>query len=136
MSLAWALLHTLAYLTAAILLAFSLRRAVLLLAACPRALSWREAAKGSAGTCLASPTLPHCHTLSLLILIPCRNEAQSLPSLFAALDQLDYPRDQMRGVIVDDGSTDDTASVALSLAASRPKSVVRLGGYNGVHGYD
>ena len=119
MSLAWALLHTLAYLTAAILLAFSLRRVVLLLAACPRALSWRGAAKGSAGTCLPSPTLPHSHTLSLLILIPCRNEAQSLPGLFAALDQLDYPRDQMRGVIVDDGSTDNTASVALSLASSR-----------------
>jgi cellulose synthase/poly-beta-1,6-N-acetylglucosamine synthase-like glycosyltransferase len=33
---------------------------------------------------------------------------------------LDYPRDQMRGVIVDDGSTDDTANVALSLASSRP----------------
>jgi cellulose synthase/poly-beta-1,6-N-acetylglucosamine synthase-like glycosyltransferase len=98
------ILFWLAQLTALVLLAFSLRRAVLLFAAClPKA-----------------PTHSHTHTPTLLILIPCRNEAESLPGLFDALDQLDYARDKLQVVIVDDGSTDRTAHVAQTLIATRP----------------
>ena len=106
-------LIALAQLTAAILLAFSLRRAALLLAACwPRT----SIAKHPFGT------PPHPLTPPLLILIPCRNESASLPGLFDALDRLDYPRDtrSVQVVIVDDGSTDPTASLAQTLIASRP----------------
>jgi cellulose synthase/poly-beta-1,6-N-acetylglucosamine synthase-like glycosyltransferase len=99
---------------AIVLLATSLRRAVLLVAAC-----------------LPTPAPSHAsQTPTLLILIPCRNEAPSLPGLFAALDQLDYPRDRMRVVIVDDGSTDDTPDAARAMASSRPWVEVRSLGQN------
>ena len=106
MSLALSLL---AYATAAVLLAFSLRRAVLLITAClPR-----------------PPDHPTTGLPDILILIPCRNEAASLPGLFDSLDRLDYPREQMRVVIVDDGSTDDTSAAAARLAALlQPKVVI------------
>jgi len=97
-------LSLLAYATAAVLLAFSLRRAVLLLTAC-------------------LPRPPHPPTTGLpdlLILVPCRNEAASLPGLFDSLDHLDYPRDKLRVVIVDDGSTDDTSIAARALITARP----------------
>jgi cellulose synthase/poly-beta-1,6-N-acetylglucosamine synthase-like glycosyltransferase len=101
MSLALALL---AYATAAVLLAFSLRRAVLLITAClPR-----------------PPDHPTTGLPDILILIPCRNEAASLPGLFDSLDRLDYPREQMRVVIVDDGSTDDTRAAAGGFITARP----------------
>ena len=101
MSLALSLL---AYATAAVLLAFSLRRAVLLITAClPR-----------------PPDHPTTGLPDILILIPCRNEAASLPGLFDSFDRLDYPREQMRVVIVDDGSTDDTSAAAAGLIAARP----------------
>ncbi len=99
-------LSLLAYAIAAVLLAFSLRRAVLLITAClPK-----------------SPNRPITQSPRALILIPCRNEAHSLPGLFDALDQLDYPRDTHRVciVIVDDGSTDHTAATARALIAARP----------------
>jgi cellulose synthase/poly-beta-1,6-N-acetylglucosamine synthase-like glycosyltransferase len=105
-------LSLLTYATAAILLAFSLRRAVLLLAAClPSRLAYLHT---------HAPPHPYPHTPFLLILVPCRNEAASLPGLFDSLDRLDYPREQMRVVIVDDGSTDHTAAVARALVAARP----------------
>jgi len=101
MSLALSLL---AYATAAVLLAFSLRRAVLLITAClPR-----------------PPDPPTTGLPDILILIPCRNEAASLPGLFDSLDRLDYPREQMRVVIVDDGSTDDTGAAARGFITARP----------------
>ncbi len=97
-------LSLLAYATAAVLLAFSLRRAVLLITAClPQ-----------------SPNHPITQSPNVLILIPCRNEAASLPGLFDSLDHLDYPRDKLRVVIVDDGSTDDTPIAARALVTARP----------------
>ncbi len=97
-------LSLLAYATAAVLLAFSLRRAALLVVAC-----------------LARPR-DHATTRlpDILILIPCRNETASLPGLFDSLDRLDYPRDKLRVAIVDDGSTDDTAAAARALITTRP----------------
>ncbi len=108
------LLFWMAQVIAVVLLAISLRRVVLLIAAC-----------------LPSPALSHpAQTPTLFILIPCRNEAPSLPGLFAALDQLDYPRDRMRVVIVDDGSTDNTPDIARAMASSRPWVEVRSLGKN------
>jgi cellulose synthase/poly-beta-1,6-N-acetylglucosamine synthase-like glycosyltransferase len=56
----------------------------------------------------------------VMVLIPCRNEAASLPALFTALDALDYPRDHLRAALVDDGSTDDSPKLACVWAADRP----------------
>ncbi len=104
MPLVVGLLHLAAGAVAAVLLAFSLRRAALLVAALwpPRAAE-------------AAPASPPNVTL----LIPCRNEAAALPALFAALDALDYPRDRLRAVLVDDGSTDASPALARAWAAAR-----------------
>ncbi len=90
---------------ALILLIFSARRAGLLLAAWPR--PQRESESGVA------------YQPRVLILVPCHNEAASLPALCAALDQLIYPRDQLRICLIDDGSTDDTLARAHAWAANR-----------------
>jgi glycosyltransferase involved in cell wall biosynthesis len=45
------------------------------------------------------------------VVIPCRNEALALPRVLARLP------DGMRAIVVDNGSTDDTAAVARSLGA-------------------
>jgi len=93
--------------TALVLLAFSVRRAVLLAAASlpqrkPRGLP-------------ASAALPAVH-----VCVPCRNEATALPGLLAALDQLDYPRSALQVTVVDDASTDGSAAVAQAWADGRP----------------
>ncbi len=44
---------------------------------------------------------------TVLILVPIRNEPQSIPGLCAALDALDYPRPQWQVALIDDGPTDD-----------------------------
>src|SRR5262249_50267466 len=54
------------------------------------------------------------------LLIPCRNEAASLPALFAALEALDYPRERLRLTLVDDASTDSSPMLAQAWAAARP----------------
>ena len=51
---------------------------------------------------------------SVCITIPCYNEAQTLRSTMGSLLALDYPRDKLELVIVDDGSTDDTLTIARS----------------------
>ncbi len=95
-----------ARLTALTLLVFSLRRAVLLAAALPTR-KRRPAA--------ADAALPVAH-----VCVPCRNEAAGLPSLLAALDQLDYPRQRLRLTVVDDASTDASLAVARAWASDRP----------------
>ena len=48
------------------------------------------------------------------VIVPCRDEGPALPALFERLDRL--PRD-FRVVVVDNGSRDDTATVARGLGA-------------------
>jgi cellulose synthase/poly-beta-1,6-N-acetylglucosamine synthase-like glycosyltransferase len=92
---------------AIILLAFSARRALLLAAACLPSEQPSADLKGAGAA-------------QVLILVPGRNEAAALPGLFRALDHLDYPREALRAIVVDDGSTDDTARLARAWAAGRP----------------
>ena len=101
-----ALLHGLAWVTAGALLAFTLRRAALLLAA----LGPERKTVG------AEPS----EWPRVTALIPCRDEAASLPRLFAALEALDYPRDRLRVVVVDDGSADNSAALAYAWASAYP----------------
>jgi glycosyltransferase involved in cell wall biosynthesis len=54
--------------------------------------------------------------MSYAVLIPARNEAAALPHLFEALGRLG-PDGPWRTVVVDNGSTDDTADVARGLGA-------------------
>ncbi len=67
------------------------------------------------------PPLPAAGRLpSVLLLVPIHNEAASLPHLFGALGRLDYPRDRVRVVLIDDGSTDASAALLAGAAAQRP----------------
>jgi len=56
------------------------------------------------------------------VVVAARNEASSLPSLLKALDRQTHPNCEV--VIVDDASTDDTASVATAWAEDRPHARV------------
>src|SRR5258708_3855644 len=96
-----------AQLTAGVLLAFSARRAGLLVAAGPP-----ERAP--------DPDPLPSDWPKVELLVPCRNEAASLPGLLPALAALDYPQEALRVTIVDDASTDETAALATAWAASRP----------------
>lgn len=57
---------------------------------------------------------------AVLILVPARNEGRTLPGLLAALEQLDYPAERRRVVLIDDGSTDGTAALMAAAAQARP----------------
>jgi cellulose synthase/poly-beta-1,6-N-acetylglucosamine synthase-like glycosyltransferase len=48
---------------------------------------------------------------SVLLLVPIRNEAPTLPGLLSALDKLEYPNRQLTVVFIDDGSTDQSRSL-------------------------
>lgn len=50
------------------------------------------------------------------IIVPCFNEERSLKGTVLSLLALDYPKDKLQIVIVDDGSTDKTLSVAKKFA--------------------
>lgn len=96
-----------AQLTAAVLVAFSARRAVLLAAA---SLPARE----------PDPSSPEPQFPLVEVLVPCRNEVASLPGLFSALEALDYPRDALRVTIVDDASTDQGLPMVQAWVAKQP----------------
>ena len=49
---------------------------------------------------------------SVSIIIPCWNEATTLDKTVNSLLELDYPKDKLKIIIVDDGSTDNTLEVA------------------------
>jgi cellulose synthase/poly-beta-1,6-N-acetylglucosamine synthase-like glycosyltransferase len=45
------------------------------------------------------------------VIIACKNESKNIPQLIAAMTTQQYPTDKYEVIIVDDGSTDDTAQV-------------------------
>ncbi len=51
------------------------------------------------------------------VVVPAYNAAATLPLCLAALAQQDYPRDRYEVIVVDDGSQDDTASIAEAAGA-------------------
>ncbi len=51
------------------------------------------------------------------IVVPCFNEARTLETTMRSLLALEYPRDKMEIVVVDDGSTDHTFSIAQSFTS-------------------
>ncbi|MCB0211441.1 MAG: glycosyltransferase, partial [Anaerolineae bacterium] len=92
---------------AALLLFFTARRWLFLLAA----LQPRRANVDALPTSAALP--------SVLLLVPVRNEAETLPVFFPALDRLDYPSDKLTVVFINDGSTDAGEAVLQHWTAPR-----------------
>lgn len=67
--------------------------------------------------------MPKSHAVKVIIQIPCFNEAQTLPQTVAALPRTLAGVETLEYLVIDDGSTDGTAAVAL---ASGVHHVVRL----------
>ena len=63
----------------------------------------------------SNPTFSYQPTVS--ILIPALNEENVLPRLLHAVTRLDYPKDKLEVVVIDDGSTDGTGTIADEFAA-------------------
>lgn len=59
---------------------------------------------------------------TVLILVPCRNEARVLDGLGRALARLNYPREKFQIVWVDDGSDDDTPAIMRRLENAYPNT--------------
>lgn len=66
-------------------------------------------------------------TRSVVVVVPARNEEETLPRLLAALERLDYPAELLNVVLVDDASTDGTAAICGAWASShRNRRVLHL----------
>jgi cellulose synthase/poly-beta-1,6-N-acetylglucosamine synthase-like glycosyltransferase len=101
------LLDALAWLLAAVLLLFALRRTLLMLAA------WQH------------PRLidPRRDLPSITVLIPARNEVAGIDHTLDAIAALDYPSDRLFVVLIDDGSADGTRTVIERWAALRERTL-------------
>ena len=56
---------------------------------------------------------------NILLLVPLRNEAEALPELLAALDDLHYPAGKCNIVLINDGSTDTSERICQVWASNR-----------------
>ncbi|MCB0190526.1 MAG: glycosyltransferase family 2 protein [Anaerolineae bacterium] len=62
---------------------------------------------------------PTAASASVLLLVPVRNEAETLPVFCSALDRLNYPVDKLTVVFINDGSTDASAAILQQWTAQR-----------------
>lgn len=78
---------------------------------------------------LAPPEKREDGVPSVAVIMPARNEQSHIAAALGALRSLDYPRDAVEVVVVDNGSTDDTARVAATEGATvHPSSAGNVGG--------
>jgi 1,2-diacylglycerol 3-beta-glucosyltransferase len=56
---------------------------------------------------------------NVLVLIPCRDESKIIPDLCLAVSQINYPREKLQVILINDGSTDDTGGQMVQQAADR-----------------
>jgi cellulose synthase/poly-beta-1,6-N-acetylglucosamine synthase-like glycosyltransferase len=87
-----------------------------------RHLAFAVAAARWAGSDLLAPDVDlQGYTPSVAVLVGCKNEELVVDGLIAALLALDYPREQLAIVIVDDGSDDGTGARLDAHAAVEPR---------------
>ncbi len=68
---------------------------------------------------------------SVSVVIPVRNRPRAIDNCLAAIDQLDYPRDRLEIIVVDDASTDETPSTVERWAARLPLRLIRMSSRSG-----
>lgn len=89
----------------------------LALAARQYALAWRVAAGPiENGSCSENGGRSASSWPSVTVLVPAHNEEGVLPGCLAAMADLEYPRDRLDVLVIDDRSTDRTGELARSLA--------------------
>lgn len=64
------------------------------------------------------------HVPNVILAVAFRDEEASLPDLFHAMDNLDYPPDRLRIVLIDDASADASDSIARAWAAKNANAVL------------
>ena len=62
------------------------------------------------------PALPDAELPCVSVLVPCHNEGSVIAHTIRALQKLDYPADKIEYLIINDGSTDDTAEIIRSFS--------------------
>ncbi len=75
-------------------------------------------------------TLPSRYP-SVSMLVPCFNEEKTLASTIESLLAMEYPKEQLEIVVIDDGSKDSTAHIAREYAARFPAQIKFLQKENG-----
>ncbi len=68
---------------------------------------------------------------SVSMLVPCFNEERTLASTIDSLLALDYPKEKLEIVVIDDGSRDGTADIARAYSKKYPAQVSFLQKKNG-----
>jgi poly-beta-1,6-N-acetyl-D-glucosamine synthase len=63
-------------------------------------------------TAAATPLTLPAHVPSVCIIVPCFNEEKTVAKTILSLLALDYPKDKLQIIVVDDGSTDTTQAQA------------------------
>ena len=71
-------------------------------------------------------SLPDEMLPSVSVVIPVRNRPAQLNACLAALERLDYPRERLEVLVVDDASSDDTVARAETWRNRLPLRVIRL----------
>jgi cellulose synthase/poly-beta-1,6-N-acetylglucosamine synthase-like glycosyltransferase len=61
--------------------------------------------------------VPDAELPAISILVPCHNEERVIAHTVGALQKLDYPADKLEFLLINDGSTDNTAGIIRGLAA-------------------
>jgi cellulose synthase/poly-beta-1,6-N-acetylglucosamine synthase-like glycosyltransferase len=103
------------------LVAFNLRRLIFTLVALMPAPNLRRASSA-----IENPQSQIHNPKSVLILVPCRNEAGTLPGLIDCLARLNYSADRLSVALIDDGSTDATHALIDGASENHP-------GWHAVH---
>jgi len=68
---------------------------------------------------------------TVAMIVPCYNEEKTLAQTINSLLALEYPKDKLQIVIVDDGSRDNTRAIGESLATAHPANVIFYNKPNG-----
>lgn len=59
-----------------------------------------------------APSIPKAHAPRVAIIVPAHNEGNTIGGTLDSLRALSYPKDKLEVIVVDDGSSDNTAAVA------------------------